>query len=73
MSSVPLLGVHAVAVGLMLLQSKRSVIVNGIDGLCVTKLDVLDGLEEVGLCVGYEVDGKRIDVLPYGAHRVLPH
>lgn len=49
---------------------KRSVIVNGIDGLCVTKLDVLDGLEEVGLCVGYEVDGKRIDVLPYGAHRV---
>ena len=49
---------------------KRSVIINGINGLCVTKLDVLDGLEEVGLCVGYEIDGKRLDVLPYGAHKV---
>lgn len=49
---------------------KRSVIINGINGLCVTKLDVLDGLEEIGLCVGYEVDGKRLDVLPYGAYKV---
>ena len=49
---------------------KRSVIINGINGLCVTKLDVLDGLKEVGLCVGYEVDGQRLDVLPYGAHKV---
>ncbi|WP_432787133.1 Adenylosuccinate synthetase [Oligella sp. MSHR50489EDL] len=49
---------------------KRSVIINGINGLCVTKLDVLDGLEEVGLCVGYEVDGQRLDVLPYGAYKV---
>ncbi|MDO5666540.1 MAG: adenylosuccinate synthase [Alcaligenaceae bacterium] len=49
---------------------KRSVIINGINGLCVTKLDVLDGLEEIGLCVGYEIDGKRLDVLPYGAHKV---
>ena len=49
---------------------KRSVIINGINGLCVTKLDVLDGLEEVGLCVGYELNGKRVDVLPYGAYQV---
>ena len=49
---------------------KRSAIINGIDGLCVTKLDVLDGMEEVGICVGYKLDGKEIDVLPYGAENV---
>ncbi len=45
---------------------KRSVIINGISGLCVTKLDVLDGLESIGLCVGYNLDGKKVDLLPYG-------
>ncbi len=45
---------------------KRSVIVNGITGLCVTKLDVLDGLESIGLCTGYMLDGNKIDLLPYG-------
>ncbi len=45
---------------------KRSVIINGITGLCVTKLDVLDGLESIGLCTGYMLDGKKIDLLPYG-------
>ena len=45
---------------------KRSVIINGISGLCVTKLDVLDGLENIGLCTGYMLDGKKIDLLPYG-------
>lgn len=49
---------------------KRSAIINGIDGLCVTKLDVLDGMEEVGICVGYKLDGKEIGVLPYGAENV---
>lgn len=49
---------------------KRSAIFNGISGLCVTKLDVLDGLKEVGICVGYEFVGKTIDVLPYGASKV---
>lgn len=49
---------------------KRSAIFNGISGLCVTKLDVLDGLKEVGICVGYEFEGKTIDVLPYGASKV---
>jgi adenylosuccinate synthase len=33
----------------------------------MTKLDVLDGLEEVKLCVGYKVDGKDVDILPPGA------
>ena len=37
---------------------------SSISGLCVTKLDVLDGLETIRICVGYEIDGKIIDGLP---------
>ncbi|MFP3740711.1 adenylosuccinate synthetase, partial [Burkholderia sp. SIMBA_019] len=37
---------------------RRSIQINGVTGLCITKLDVLDGLEEVKLCVGYKVDGQ---------------
>lgn len=47
---------------------KRSVRLNGISGLCITKLDVLDGLETIQLGVGYRVNGEFRDVLPYGAH-----
>lgn len=46
---------------------KRSAQVNGLTGLCITKLDVLDGLNELQLCVGYELDGEQIDLLPMGA------
>ncbi|HKX39574.1 MAG TPA: adenylosuccinate synthase, partial [Burkholderiaceae bacterium] len=46
---------------------KRSSIINGISGLCLTKLDVLDGLPEIKVCVGYELHGKRIDILPLDA------
>ncbi|NCW26199.1 MAG: adenylosuccinate synthase [Betaproteobacteria bacterium] len=46
---------------------KRSIEINGVDGLCLTKLDVLDGLEEVKICTHYEVDGNAIDRLPFGA------
>lgn len=49
---------------------KRSVRLNGITGLCITKLDVLDGLETIKMGVGYKLDGKVIDVLPYGAAAV---
>ncbi|HEY0296642.1 MAG TPA: adenylosuccinate synthase [Bordetella sp.] len=49
---------------------KRSVRINGVSGLCITKLDVLDGLEEIRLGVGYRVNGEFRDVLPYGAHAV---
>jgi len=49
---------------------KRSVRLNGISGLCITKLDVLDGLESIKLGVGYRVNGEWRDVLPYGAHAV---
>ncbi len=46
---------------------KRSAQINGLSGLCITKLDVLDGLTELQLCVGYELDGETIDILPMGA------
>ncbi|CAN5160518.1 adenylosuccinate synthase [soil metagenome] len=49
---------------------RRSAQINGLSGLCVTKLDVLDGFESVKLGVGYEVDGKAIDILPSGAAAV---
>ncbi len=46
---------------------KRSAQVNGLSGLCITKLDVLDGLSELQLCIGYELDGEQVDILPMGA------
>ncbi|GAA4425948.1 adenylosuccinate synthase [Acidovorax lacteus] len=49
---------------------KRSAQVNGLSGLCITKLDVLDGLDELMLCVGYELNGERLDLLPMGADEI---
>jgi len=49
---------------------KRSIQLNGVSGLCITKLDVLDGVEAVKLCVGYEVEGKLSDILPVGAEEL---
>jgi len=49
---------------------KRSAQVNGLSGLCITKLDVLDGLSELKLCVGYQLDGETIDLLPMGADEI---
>jgi len=46
---------------------KRVVEINGISGLCITKLDVLDGLDVVRVAVGYNVRGERRDILPVGA------
>ena len=46
---------------------KRSIQINGISGLCVTKLDVLDGVETLQLGIGYRLDGDRRDLLPFGA------
>jgi len=43
---------------------KRAVFSNSLTGLCVTKLDVLDGLEEVKICVGYRFDGDLIETPP---------
>jgi adenylosuccinate synthase len=49
---------------------KRSAQVNGLTGLCITKLDVLDGLKELLLCTGYELDGEVTDILPMGADEI---
>ena len=46
---------------------KRSIQINGVSGLCITKLDVLDGIETIKLCTGYKLDGKVVDILPVGA------
>jgi len=43
---------------------RQAVAVNGIDGLALTKLDVLDGLEEIKVVVGYKLNGKTIDYFP---------
>ena len=38
--------------------------------MCVTKLDVLDGMEELKVCVAYRIDGKLSDLLPAGAEPI---
>ena len=48
---------------------KRSLEINSVTGMCITKLDVLDGLQTVKICVAYKLDGKEIDVPPVGADR----
>lgn len=49
---------------------KRAVQINGLSGLCITKLDVLDGLETLRVCTGYRIKGTVVDVLPYGADSI---
>ncbi|MCG2583147.1 adenylosuccinate synthase [Massilia sp. TS11] len=46
---------------------RRSVQINGVTGMCLTKLDVLDGLETLKICTGYKLDGRDVDVFPVGA------
>ena len=43
---------------------KQSTIISGINGIALTKIDVLDELEEINICIGYELNGKKIDYLP---------
>jgi adenylosuccinate synthase len=43
---------------------KRAVFTNSIAGLCLTKLDVLDGIPEIKICVGYRLDGRVLDTPP---------
>ena len=49
---------------------KRSIQINGVTGLCITKLDVLDGLKELKICTAYKFNGKVIDLLPMGSDEV---
>jgi adenylosuccinate synthase len=48
---------------------KRSLRINSVTGMCITKLDVMDGLETVKICVAYKLDGKEVDTPPVGADR----
>ncbi|ENN95111.1 adenylosuccinate synthase [Bartonella vinsonii] len=43
---------------------RQMVSVCGVQGIALTKLDVLDGLDEIKVCIGYELNGKKIDYLP---------
>jgi adenylosuccinate synthase len=45
---------------------RQAITVGGINGIALTKLDVLDGLDEIKICVGYELNGKKLDRLPAG-------
>ncbi|MCX8164200.1 MAG: adenylosuccinate synthase [Aquificaceae bacterium] len=49
---------------------KHAVEVNGLDGLILTKLDVLDGFEEIKVCVAYELDGQVFDHFPAGLSKL---
>ena len=49
---------------------RRACELSSISGLCITKLDVLDGLDEIKICVAYELDGQRISHLPSGAEQM---
>lgn len=48
---------------------RQSVALSGVDGIALTKLDVLDGFAELMVCTGYEIDGKSFDYLPASASR----
>jgi adenylosuccinate synthase len=50
---------------------KRSIQINGVSGLCITKLDVMDGMETVRIGVGYRINGTDIDILPPGADALV--
>ncbi len=47
---------------------RQTVRTSGINGLALTKLDILDGIEEIKVCVGYRLDGRELDYLPAGEH-----
>ena len=49
---------------------KRSMIINGVSGLCITKLDVLDGLPEIKIGTGYKLGVRTLDVLPLDADEI---
>jgi adenylosuccinate synthase len=46
---------------------RKSAQLNSLSGICLTKLDVLDGLEKIGICTAYNIDGKIVEVAPLGA------
>ena len=51
---------------------KHAVRINGVDQVALMKLDVLDGFKEIKVCVAYEVDGKRVEYVPYDLEDAKP-
>jgi adenylosuccinate synthase len=54
---------------------RRAIQLNGIDSLCITKLDVLDSFEEIKVCTHYEIEGKKLFISPIGneeMEKVIP-
>ena len=47
---------------------RQTVRTSGIHGIALTKLDILDALKEIKICVGYRLDGREIDYLPASEH-----
>jgi adenylosuccinate synthase len=47
---------------------RQTCVTGGVDGITLTKLDVLDGFEQIKVCVAYELEGKRLDYLPADAN-----
>ena len=43
---------------------RRTIKISGINGIALTKLDVLDELDEIKMCIAYELNGKKLDYLP---------
>jgi adenylosuccinate synthase len=54
---------------------RQTCVTGGVDGICLTKLDVLDGFDEIKVCTGYKLDGQVLDYLPADANlqaRLVP-
>ncbi|MBV7434202.1 adenylosuccinate synthase [Cardiobacteriaceae bacterium TAE3-ERU3] len=49
---------------------RRAILNSSMDGLCITKLDVMDELAEINICVAYELDGERLEIAPLGADKL---
>lgn len=50
--------------------ARRSIFSNSVSGLCVTKMDVLDGMDTVCLCTGYRINGEPCDILPLSSEHL---
>ncbi|AEG01221.1 adenylosuccinate synthase [Methylomonas methanica] len=48
---------------------RKSALLNSLSGICLTKLDVLDGLDKIGICTAYKIDGEITETAPLGADR----
>ena len=48
---------------------RQTCVTSGVDGISLTKLDVLDGFRVLKICIGYELDGERLDYLPIAADK----